>query len=1406
MALVEITVTGVYMDAGGNLLKGKTLYFTPLSVFGDGGDIIPKKTVSVATNATTAAFSVALLTSDLAGVGVRYAVRFHTNDLKKFDLTDDVTPISLEDLINAYDPAAAPAASTDWLDHEGRIVALEGSVASGVADGDKGDIVVSGSGTVWTIEDERIEDIIGAKVVAGSNVTVSYNDTTGETTIASTGGGGAGTVDTANSPNANEFARFTDADTIEGLTVAETKTALSLNLVDNTADASKPVSTATQTALDLKANALGADDNYVTDAEKVKLGNLSGTNTGDQNLAPYFHKTNDDTDDITEGVNKFATAAEKAKLANITVTQAVDLDTMESNIALKANDADVVHDTGSETVAGIKTFSSSPIVPTPTTDFQASTKKYVDDAIIGGGGYTDEQAQDAVGGMVDTSLVYADATPLLSRAALTGDVTAAEGSNATTIANDAVTNAKAANMAANTIKGRITGSTGDPEDLTAANVRTIINVADGATANDTDANLKARANHTGTQTASTISDFNTAALTAAPAETGATLGVLNNAAAAKTTPVNADTFPITDSEASNVIKKLSFTNLKAFLKTYFDTLYAAVLGADDNYVTDAEKVKLGNLSGTNTGDQTSIVGITGTIAQFNTAVSDADIAPAISSAITYYVCPSGQTVANYDGDGLNTSVTPSDANDGLTKATPLATIAAAVAKIAGRVLAAKVTIQLADCDAGKAYFPDEVDISNVCFGSNSSSILERAIADRLDTYPLGYVHINGNNTTPNNVNVTGAATAAGTTSTKDCAFLVRSSVLRVSGMMVNYFRTTGGTGLADTGAINAYKSVVYVETINCTSDHTGNSGSLVSGFFHSVICLGGTFNITNSQFVRANAGSLWQTYSPLGYASATCTHSGSALFMMMTNEFSHGMFQGGAWSFLGTGTYYAQAAWTGSKINWNADAATTITYNGANITGLFAAQSSSISEGAGVNMVVTLTSILRRAHARSGSYIHYGGTTAGTSADTADGGSVVANGSFPFVVKTTSPMTAFQDYNEISAPATPAASAIRLYAKDKAGVSELFYKNDAGTERDLSASGGSGDTLPIADTTAVVKGSADATKLVRIEADGLTTGTTRVITMPDANTTLPVASQVITYSGPTAARTVTLPDANFTAARTDAANTFTGTQTFSSAPNLSTMTTGSILFAAASGAVTQDNTNLFWNDTTNILNVGNPTSSLDFRVQVRGDGGFDGMLLQNEGNSMLNRMEVFSGTQAFHNPQFAAIRGRGTIASPAAVVSGDSLFTIDVTGQETASTQNTAARISVLADGTPGTNDMPGRMEFATTADGAASPTARLVIKSTGLTSLYSGAAVASAATITPTGNLFHVTGTTNITSVSGTNVIAGTKITIIFDGVLTFTDGSNLKLAGNFVTTADDTITLVWDGSAWFEVCRSVN
>ena len=65
------------------------------------------------------------------------------------------------------------------------------------------------------------------------------------------------------------------------------------------------------------------------------------------------------------------------------------------------------------------------------------------------------------------------------------------------------------NIANNTLLGNDSGSSAAPQALTSTEVRTVLNVADGSTANDSDANLKNRANHTGTQLASTISDFDT---------------------------------------------------------------------------------------------------------------------------------------------------------------------------------------------------------------------------------------------------------------------------------------------------------------------------------------------------------------------------------------------------------------------------------------------------------------------------------------------------------------------------------------------------------------------------------------------------------------------------------------------------------------------------------------------------------------------------------------------------------------------------------------------------------------------------------------------------------------------------------------------------------------------------------
>jgi hypothetical protein len=61
----------------------------------------------------------------------------------------------------------------------------------------------------------------------------------------------------------------------------------------------------------------------------------------------------------------------------------------------------------------------------------------------------------------------------------------------------------------------------------------------------------------------------------------------------------------------------------------------------------------------------------------------------------------------------------------------------------------------------------------------------------------------------------------------------------------------------------------------------------------------------------------------------------------------------------------------------------------------------------------------------------------------------------------------------------------------------------------------------------VLAGRAGGTNSYAVTLTPTTLSASRTMTLPDANTTVPVFTQVITFSGPSAARTVTLPDENF---------------------------------------------------------------------------------------------------------------------------------------------------------------------------------------------------------------------------------------------------------------------------------------
>jgi hypothetical protein len=71
-------------------------------------------------------------------------------------------------------------------------------------------------------------------------------------------------------------------------------------------------------------------------------------------------------------------------------------------------------------------------------------------------------------------------------------------------------------------------------------------------------------------------------------------------------------------------------------------------------------------------------------------------------------------------------------------------------------------------------------------------------------------------------------------------------------------------------------------------------------------------------------------------------------------------------------------------------------------------------------------------------------------------------------------------------------------------------------------------------------------------------------------------------------------------------------------------------------------------------------------------------------------------------------------------------------------------------------------------------------------------------------GEYFFVTGTTNITSI--TPSWPDRRVTMQFSDPLTVVEGNNLRMAGDFITTFTDTITLISDGANWIETSRSNN
>jgi hypothetical protein len=133
-------------------------------------------------------------------------------------------------------------------------------------------------------------------------------------------------------------------------------------------------------------------------------------------------------------------------------------------------------------------------------------------------------------------------------------------------------------------------------------------------------------------------------------------------------------------------------------------------------------------------------------------------------------------------------------------------------------------------------------------------------------------------------------------------------------------------------------------------------------------------------------------------------------------------------------------------------------------------------------------------------------------------------------------------------------------------------------------------------------------------------------------------------------------------------------------------------------------------DTSGRLLVGTSTAS-----STDNDANFPYLQLEGViGDPSRAMLRCNGGTDQFGGPHLYLSRSRGTSSgSKTSVANDDMLGDILFLGADGADDRR-AASIRAFVDGTPGANDMPGRLVFSTTADGASSPTERLRIDSSG--------------------------------------------------------------------------------------------
>jgi len=174
-------------------------------------------------------------------------------------------------------------------------------------------------------------------------------------------------------------------------------------------------------------------------------------------------------------------------------------------------------------------------------------------------------------------------------------------------------------------------------------------------------------------------------------------------------------------------------------------------------------------------------------------------------------------------------------------------------------------------------------------------------------------------------------------------------------------------------------------------------------------------------------------------------------------------------------------------------------------------------------------------------------------------------------------------------------------------------------------------------------------------------------------------------------------------------------------------------------------------------NFFNASVSSALNVEISTDNGieFAGIRNRNDANGGVTLLAKSRGTTA----------GSNTI-----VQSGDELGRVSFQGSDGTEFVE-GAFIQAQVDGTPGANDMPGRLVFSTTADGASSPTERMRIFNNGNVSFFGGLGIGLGSNVTNNQGSTITVSSNVLGSGAGTHFIKWSNTT----GVLTFDTSSRL-------------------------------